>query len=74
MEDGWIVDDAGNLLVWVPKEYRNALKWARGVYCSAGTNRLRWTFAMLLMGRNGRAAWRATPETHRSVTCILFIT
>jgi len=27
MKDGWLVDEEGNLLIWVPNEYRNSLWW-----------------------------------------------
>jgi hypothetical protein len=29
MHDGWVVDEAGNLIVWVPDEYRNSLWWPK---------------------------------------------
>ncbi|KAF7363120.1 WD40 repeat-like protein [Mycena venus] len=28
-QERWITDDAGNLLIWVPDEYRNSLSWPR---------------------------------------------
>jgi hypothetical protein len=27
LQDGWVVDETGNLIIWVPDEYRNSLWW-----------------------------------------------
>jgi hypothetical protein len=29
MEDGWVIDEEDNLIIWVPDEYRNSLWWPR---------------------------------------------
>jgi hypothetical protein len=29
MEDGWVMDEDSNLLVWVPDEYHNSLWWPK---------------------------------------------
>ena len=35
MADGWIMDDDGNLLIWVPDEYRASL-WSPGMLVLVG--------------------------------------
>jgi hypothetical protein len=34
--NGWLVDKAGNLLVWVPEEYQKFLLWPRTCFVIGG--------------------------------------
>ena len=49
MADGWIVDDDGNLLIWVPDEYRASL-WSPGTLVLVGRDPIDISFENVYHG------------------------
>ena len=49
MADGWIVDEDGNLLIWVPDEYRASL-WSPGMLVLVGRDPIDISFENVYHG------------------------